>query len=111
MEGKKVNLEAGHLTMEELEQLKQIMEEEKIKKIFEEEAEKRRWYDKKLACFLFDRDEVVRAIYDYIEYSKYFSIMEEEKRKLIETLNKLTDEDFERWQDELYEKWRITEEV
>ena len=74
-----------------------------IRVIFEELAEVNAWEENGVK--MFDRWVVAAKVYDRIAYSKYYSILKERRRVLLEIYNLLTDEDFEKWQEEIYESW------
>jgi len=81
------------------------MSKEEIKDLFEYYATKNAMYDSKLETILFDRDEVLNNVYECIAYSKYYSAQKERQRELLEILKEISDEEAERWQEEIYKRY------
>jgi len=78
---------------------------EEIKELFFKEAERQAWHDEKIDRKMFNRDEVIAEVYDFIAYSKYYSSQRERRRELLRTINELDDDTLRMWQEEIYEKW------
>jgi len=85
--------------------MKKAAFKKEIKDLFEYFAVKNAVYDNYLETIVFDRDDTLNDVYEYIAFSKYYSSQKKRQRELLELLKEISDEEVEEWQEEIYSRY------